>query len=90
MGSSAKPSIGPSSSLRSAFTFGLMICAGEGPLEWNDFPVLGNTLPCFLAQNSLFDCLGKLGQRGRNTETTKQCRRCEGPSFRKFPCIFPC
>jgi hypothetical protein len=43
----------------------------------------------FLAQNSLFDCLGKLGQRGRNTETTKQCRRCEGPSFANFPVFFP-
>ena len=43
----------------------------------------------FLAQNSLFDCLGKFGQRGRNTETTKQCRSCDGSSFANFPVFFP-
>ena len=43
----------------------------------------------FSRLNSLFDCLGELGQRGRNSETTKQCRRYGGPSFANFPVIFP-
>jgi hypothetical protein len=43
----------------------------------------------FLAQNSLFDCSGKLSERGRNTETTKQCGCRDGPSFANFPVFFP-
>ena len=43
----------------------------------------------FLAQNSLFDCSGKHSERGRNTETTKQCGRRDGPSFANFPVFFP-
>jgi len=43
----------------------------------------------FLAQNSLFDCSGKHSERGRNTETTTQCGRSDGPSFANFPVFFP-
>ena len=48
------------------------------------FPVLGNSFPCFLAQNSLFHCLGKHGQRGRNAETLSNADVGDGPCLANF------
>jgi hypothetical protein len=67
----------------------LMLCAGEGPTWGRMTSLFWVTASLFSRPNSLFDCLGKISQRGRNTETTKQCRSCDGPSFANFPVFFP-
>ena len=66
-----------------------MICAGEGPTWGRMNSLFWVIASLFSRPNSLFDCLGKFGQRGRNSEATKQCRSCDGPSFANFPVIFP-
>ena len=66
-----------------------MICAGKGPTWGRMTSLFWVLVSLFSRPKFLFDCLGKFGQRGRNTETIKQCRSCDGPSFVNFPVFFP-